>query len=212
MGIYVARPEAIRDLLMKHFPEAGGRGAGGESGESRGAWGGAWGRAPPTTLPPANQAPPHHPTLQANDFGSEVIPGAKDLGMRVQAYAYGGYWADIGTVDAFYEANLALTDGNPAFSFYDRDFPIYTMSRREREREKGGGRVGGWGRAAQCPCRPGPQPTTTAAHVRTINMHSLASCRRPRCGTPPSRAPSWATAASSARAPPWSTRSSACAP
>ncbi len=34
--------------------------------------------------------------LQANDFGSEVIPGAKDLGMHVQAYLYDGYWEDIG--------------------------------------------------------------------------------------------------------------------
>ena len=47
--------------------------------------------------------------LQANDFGSEVIPGAKDLGMHVQAYLYDGYWEDIGTIEAFYQANLALT-------------------------------------------------------------------------------------------------------
>lgn len=48
--------------------------------------------------------------MQANDFGSEVIPGAKDMGMHIQAYLYDGYWEDIGTVEAFYEANLALTD------------------------------------------------------------------------------------------------------
>ena len=41
-----------------------------------------------------------------------------------------GYWEDIGTVRAFYESNLALTDSpNPNFSFYDKDAPIYTMSR-----------------------------------------------------------------------------------
>lgn len=50
------------------------------------------------------------PPVQANDFGSEVIPGAKDMGMHIQAYLYDGYWEDIGTVEAFYEANLALTD------------------------------------------------------------------------------------------------------
>ncbi|CAL8462349.1 g1882 [Coccomyxa elongata] len=67
---------------------------------------------------------------EANDFGSEVIPGAKDMGMHIQAYLYDGYWEDIGTVEAFYEANLALTDNpTPKFSFYDRDAPIYTMSR-----------------------------------------------------------------------------------
>lgn len=66
----------------------------------------------------------------ANDFGNEVIPGAKDLGLKIQAYAFKGYWEDIGTVEAFYKSNLALT--NPAtaqFSFYDREAPIYTMSR-----------------------------------------------------------------------------------
>ena len=52
----------------------------------------------------------HCSCTQANDFGSEVIPGAKDMGMHVQAYLYDGYWEDIGTIEAFYEANLALTD------------------------------------------------------------------------------------------------------
>jgi len=49
----------------------------------------------------------------------------------VQAYAFQGYWEDIGTIDAFYHANLALvgTDGQANFSFYDKDAPIYTMSR-----------------------------------------------------------------------------------
>jgi glucose-1-phosphate adenylyltransferase len=67
---------------------------------------------------------------EANDFGSEVIPGAKDMGMHVQAYLYDGYWEDIGTIEAFYNANLALTKTpKPDFSFYDYDAPIYTMSR-----------------------------------------------------------------------------------
>ena len=65
----------------------------------------------------------------ANDFGSEIIPGAKDMGLNVQAYLFDGYWEDIGTVKAFYNSNLALTDKNPVFSFYDRAAPIYTMSR-----------------------------------------------------------------------------------
>jgi glucose-1-phosphate adenylyltransferase len=67
----------------------------------------------------------------ANDFGNEVIPGARSLGYPVQAYAFQGYWEDIGTIEAFYNANLALvkTDGSANFSFYDKDAPIYTMSR-----------------------------------------------------------------------------------
>jgi len=67
---------------------------------------------------------------QQHDFGSDIIPGAKDLGYKVQAHLFKGYWEDIGTVRAFYESNLALTDSpDPQFSFYDKDAPIYTMSR-----------------------------------------------------------------------------------
>jgi len=65
----------------------------------------------------------------ANDFGSEVIPGAKDLGMLIQAHLFDGYWEDIGTIKAFYEANLNLCEDTPNFSFYDRKAPIYTQSR-----------------------------------------------------------------------------------
>jgi len=66
----------------------------------------------------------------SNDFGSEVIPAAKDQGEKIQAYLFDGYWEDIGTIEAFYNANLALTDTkSPKFSFYDREAPIYTMSR-----------------------------------------------------------------------------------
>ena len=57
-----------------------------------------------------------HDPVQANDFGSEVIPGAKDIGFHIQAYLYDGYWEDIGTIEAFYESNLALTD-NPTPKF-----------------------------------------------------------------------------------------------
>jgi glucose-1-phosphate adenylyltransferase len=63
------------------------------------------------------------------DFGKEIIPGcAKDH--NVQAYLFDGYWEDIGTIEAFYDANLALThQPQPAFSFYDEKAPIYTRSR-----------------------------------------------------------------------------------
>jgi glucose-1-phosphate adenylyltransferase len=51
-------------------------------------------------------------TPDANDFGSEIIPYAKDKGSKVQAFLFDGYWEDIGTIEAFYSANLALTDPN----------------------------------------------------------------------------------------------------
>ncbi|MBS0017118.1 MAG: glucose-1-phosphate adenylyltransferase [Arthrospira sp. SH-MAG29] len=66
---------------------------------------------------------------EQTDFGKEVIPSAaKDH--NVQAYLFNDYWEDIGTIEAFFEANLALTQQpQPAFSFYDENAPIYTRSR-----------------------------------------------------------------------------------
>lgn len=65
----------------------------------------------------------------STDFGKEIIPSsAKDY--NVQAYLFNDYWEDIGTIEAFYEANLALTrQPQPPFSFYDEKSPIYTRSR-----------------------------------------------------------------------------------
>ena len=66
----------------------------------------------------------------ATDFGKEIIPEALKRGDNLQSYLFDDYWEDIGTIGAFYEANLALTDQpNPAFSFYDEKFPIYTRPR-----------------------------------------------------------------------------------
>ncbi|MBA0873263.1 hypothetical protein Goshw_030465 [Gossypium schwendimanii] len=56
----------------------------------------------------------------ANDFGSEIIPGATSIGM----------WEYIGTIEAFYIANLGITKKPvPDFSFYDRSSLIYTQPR-----------------------------------------------------------------------------------
>jgi glucose-1-phosphate adenylyltransferase len=63
------------------------------------------------------------------DFGKEVIPAAS-VDHNIQAYLFNGYWEDIGTIESFYEANLALTKTpQPSFSFYDEKAPIYTRGR-----------------------------------------------------------------------------------
>lgn len=68
-----------------------------------------------------------HP--EQTDFGKEIIPGAS-ANHNVQAYLFDDYWEDIGTIEAFYEANLALTQQpKPPFSFYDEKAPIYTRPR-----------------------------------------------------------------------------------
>ena len=64
----------------------------------------------------------------ATDFGREIIPAA--LGTyRVNAYLFRGYWADVGTVDSFYDANIMLTQPGSPFKFYDPRRPIYTHPR-----------------------------------------------------------------------------------
>lgn len=62
------------------------------------------------------------------DFGKEIIPRLR-AGGGLLAYTFDGYWEDIGTVRAFFEANLKLTDDIPPFNFFDADNPIYTRAR-----------------------------------------------------------------------------------
>jgi len=62
------------------------------------------------------------------DFGRGVIPHALDR-YHVNAHLFRGYWADVGTVASFYDANIMLTQPNPPFSFYDSRCPIYTHPR-----------------------------------------------------------------------------------
>jgi len=62
------------------------------------------------------------------DFGKNVIPSAINR-YRVNAFIFQGYWEDIGTIRAFFDANLNLADPHPAFSFYTPGAPIYTRPR-----------------------------------------------------------------------------------
>ncbi len=62
------------------------------------------------------------------DFGREIIPGALQT-HRVRAYLHDGYWADVGTVESFYDANIMLTEPNAPFNFYDPQRPVYTHER-----------------------------------------------------------------------------------
>jgi glucose-1-phosphate adenylyltransferase len=64
----------------------------------------------------------------AKDFGREVIPRALDT-HRVTSHLFRGYWADVGTVDAFYDANIMLTRPGAPFNFYDARRPIFTHPR-----------------------------------------------------------------------------------
>jgi glucose-1-phosphate adenylyltransferase len=63
-----------------------------------------------------------------NDFGRQLIPAALSR-YRVSSYLSDGYWADVGTVENFYDANIQLTSPRAPFSFYDATCPIYTHQR-----------------------------------------------------------------------------------
>ncbi|MGZ0654736.1 glucose-1-phosphate adenylyltransferase [Coraliomargarita sp. W4R53] len=62
------------------------------------------------------------------DFGKEIIPGL--LGKsKLCSYVFDDYWEDIGTVKAFFDANIRLTDPMPPFNFFDEEARIFTHAR-----------------------------------------------------------------------------------
>lgn len=64
----------------------------------------------------------------ATDFGKEIIPGL--LGNeKMHSYVFDEYWEDIGTVKAFFECNVRLTDPVPPFNFFNEESKIYTHAR-----------------------------------------------------------------------------------
>lgn len=62
------------------------------------------------------------------DFGKHIIPSLI-ASQKVSAFIFQGYWEDIGTIRSFFDANLALTNPVPPFSFFDAGAPIYTHAR-----------------------------------------------------------------------------------
>ncbi|MDH3593696.1 MAG: glucose-1-phosphate adenylyltransferase [Rhodospirillales bacterium] len=72
-------------------------------------------------------------TTSSHDFGKDVIPYAIGRGDDVRAYRFGNpargsasYWRDVGTVDAFYEANLEFLSPRPPLDIYDPSWPVMT--------------------------------------------------------------------------------------
>ena len=62
------------------------------------------------------------------DFGKEVFPTAIRT-QKVQVHLFDGYWEDIGTIKAFFDANLSMTGANPPFSLWHSDWTTYTAPR-----------------------------------------------------------------------------------
>jgi glucose-1-phosphate adenylyltransferase len=69
-----------------------------------------------------------------HDFGRDIIPGMIDAGQKVFAYRFRDenrkavpYWRDVGTLDAYYQANMDLTAIDPVLNLYDASWPIRTF-------------------------------------------------------------------------------------
>jgi glucose-1-phosphate adenylyltransferase len=62
-----------------------------------------------------------------HDFGHDLLPRLVAEG-EVYGYSYGGYWADIGTVDSYYKATMDLTRIDSELDLHDPDWPIHTVS------------------------------------------------------------------------------------
>jgi glucose-1-phosphate adenylyltransferase len=62
-----------------------------------------------------------------HDFGKNLIPRLLESG-KVVAYVYGGYWQDIGTLDSYYESNMALLTETPALALRDPGWVIHTVT------------------------------------------------------------------------------------
>ncbi len=63
-----------------------------------------------------------------HDFGKDILPRMVEEGMGVYAYPYGGYWIDVGTVEAFWEAHMDLLASPPSINLNDRTWIIHTKS------------------------------------------------------------------------------------
>jgi glucose-1-phosphate adenylyltransferase len=79
----------------------------------------------------------NHDPDSSNDFGKDIIPYVLANGGRVFAHSFknscvGGshpdmpYWRDVGTIDAYWEANMELTKVSPELNMYDEEWPIWT--------------------------------------------------------------------------------------
>lgn len=62
------------------------------------------------------------------DFGRHLVPAMVENNMKVRAHTFPGYWADIGTVQAYWEANMSLLAENPALDLYDPNWTVLTRS------------------------------------------------------------------------------------
>ncbi len=62
------------------------------------------------------------------DFGKDILPKMVAANRNILAYPYGGYWIDVGTIDAYWEAHMDLLSSPPSLNLNDRTWVIHTRS------------------------------------------------------------------------------------
>ena len=69
-----------------------------------------------------------------HDFGKNIIPKMLAEGAKLKSYLFydenkkdSKYWRDIGTIDAYYDANMDLVDIDPLFNLYDQEWPVHSF-------------------------------------------------------------------------------------
>lgn len=68
----------------------------------------------------------HEDPNSEHDFGKNIIPSMLNDGKNLYAYQFTGYWRDVGTIQAYWESNMNLTERVPEFNMYDPYWKIYT--------------------------------------------------------------------------------------
>ncbi len=66
-----------------------------------------------------------------SDFGKHIIPDMINSEKNVYAYRFNDYWRDIGTIEAYWQANMELTETVPVFNLYDEFWKIYTNTEHQ---------------------------------------------------------------------------------
>lgn len=64
----------------------------------------------------------------SKDFGKDIIPSMLNNGERLFAYAFEGYWKDVGTLDSLWEANMDLLSPSVPLDLYDKEWKIYSRT------------------------------------------------------------------------------------
>ena len=68
----------------------------------------------------------HEAPNSEHDFGKNIIPAMLKDGRNLYSYKFVGYWRDVGTIQAYWESNMNLTERVPEFNLFDPFWKIYT--------------------------------------------------------------------------------------